>query len=121
MRIVKLNDITEIILAKNEIENKLITDGKIENSMQLSEFIDFLKMQDKIFIKSDTVIPFSIIYDILFLPEYNEYNDELIQILEDINYNLDSLQEVPVKDVYSGSLELEDFYFIVNSKYKIKK
>ena len=67
MRIIEVDDPVKIILAKQEVEQKLIDEKKLEEPMTLPDFVKSLNMQNNIYIKNDDVIPFSIIEDMLFI------------------------------------------------------
>lgn len=119
MRVIKLDSPFEILKAKEEVENKLIETKVIESPMELTEFINYLGLQNFIYIKNDTVIPFRIIDDMMFTTSSKEEVQQVIDALNLFDGNFDKLTTVSTLDVYQGKLEKVDFYFIINSEYKI--
>ena len=119
MRVIKLDSPFEILKAKEEVENKLIETKVIESSMELTEFINYLGLQNSIYIKNDTVIPFRIIDDMMFTTSSKEEVQQVIDALNLFDGNFDKLTTVSTLEVYQGKLEKVDFYFIINSEYKI--
>lgn len=119
MRVIKLDSPFEILKAKEEVENKLIETKVIEAPMELTEFINYLGLQNSIYIKNDTVIPFRIIDDMMFTTSSKEEVQQVIDALNLFDGNFDKLTTVSTLEVYQGKLEKVDFYFIINSDYKI--
>lgn len=110
MKIIEVNNPEQILEAKRILEN----------TEDLQTFVNGLELQNTIFVKDDIVIPFSIKNDLLFLIADNN-KDLLLNVLNTIDYNLDSLESISMLDVYNGKLENEEFYFIIGSDYKILK
>ena len=110
MKIIEVNNPEQILEAKRILEN----------TEDLQTFVNGLELQNTIFVKDDIVIPFSIKNDLLFLIADNN-KDLLLNVLNTIDYNLDSLECISMLDVYNGKLENEEFYFIIGSDYKILK
>lgn len=110
MKIIEVNNPEQILEAKRILEN----------TEDLQTFVNGLELQNTIFVKDDIVIPFSIKNDLLFLIADNN-KDLLLDVLNRIDYNLDSLEGISMLDVYNGKLENEEFYFIIGSDYKILK
>lgn len=119
MRVIKLDSPFEILKAKEEVENKLIETKVIESPMELTEFINYLGLQNSIYIKNDTVIPFRIIDDMMFTTSSKEEVQQVIDALNLFDGNFDKLTTVSTLEVYQCKLEKVDFYFIINSEYKI--
>ena len=119
MRVIKLDSPFDILKAKEEVENKLIETKVIESPMELTEFINYLGLQNSIYIKNDTVIPFRIIDDMMFTTSSKEEVQQVIDALDLFDGNFDKLTTVSTLEVYQGKLEKVDFYFIINSEYKI--
>lgn len=115
MRIIEVNNPEQIMFAKHELE-ALHGDMPVQN---LQTFINTLNMQNNIFIKDDIVVPFSIVSDMLFVVADNDNIKLLTGVLEQLNYKLNTLIEIPTLDVYNGKLEKYEFYFIINSKYMV--
>ena len=121
MRIIEVDDPVKIILAKQEVEQKLMDEKKLDAPMSLADFVKSLNMQNNIYIKNDDVIPFSIFEDMLFIIASKEKIDEVDSALKAINYDCSTLTEIPMLDVYQGELEKYEQYFVINSKYMVKK
>ena len=121
MRIIEVDDPVKIILAKQEVEQKLIDEKKLEEPMSLPDFVKSLNMQNKIYIKNDDVIPFSIIEDMLFIIAPKEKIEEVDSALKSIDYDCSRLTEIPMMQVYQGELEKYEQYFVIGSKYMVNK
>ena len=121
MRIIEVDDPVKIILAKQEVEQKLIDEKKLEEPMSLPDFVKSLNMQNNIYIKNDDVIPFSIIEDMLFIIAPKEKIEEVDSALKLIDYDCSRLTEIPMMQVYQGELEKYEQYFVIGSKYMVNK
>lgn len=122
MKVIELDDPIKIIMAKQDIENKLIEEGKLDDYTKLDQFILSLKLQETIYVKENTVIPFKIYSDeYLFTLGKKEDINELVSVLEEMKYDLSLLKEISIMEVYLGELAKHPTYFIVNSKYMIYK
>ena len=121
MRIIEVDDPVKIILAKQEVEQKLIDEKKLDAPMSLPDFVKSLKMQNNIYIKNDDVIPFSIIEDMLFIIAPKDKIEEVDSALKLIDYNCSRLTEIPMMKVYQGELEKYEQYFVIGSKYMVNK
>ena len=121
MRIIEVDDPIKIILAKQEVEQKLIDEKKLDAPMSLQDFVKSLNMQNNIYIKNDDVIPFSIVDDKLFIIASKEKIEEVDSALKAIDYDCSKLTEIPMMQVYQGELEKYDQYFVIDSKYMVKK
>ena len=121
MRIIEVDDPVKIILAKQEVEQKLINEKKLEEPMSLPDFVKSLNMQNNIYIKNDDVIPFSIIEDMLFIIAPKEKIEEVDSALKSIDYDCSRLTEIPMMQVYQGELEKYEQYFVIGSKYMVNK
>ena len=121
MRIIEVDDPVKIILAKQEVEQTLMDEKKLDAPMSLADFVKSLNMQNNIYIKNDDVIPFSIFEDMLFIIASKEKIDEVDSALKAIKYDCSTLTEIPMLDVYQGELEKYEQYFVINSKYMVKK
>lgn len=121
MRIIEVDDPIKIILAKQEVEQKLMDEKKLDAPMSLQDFVKSLNMQNNIYIKNDDVIPFSIVADKLFIIAPKEKIEEVDSVLKSIDYDCSKLTEIPMMQVYQGELEKYDQYFVIDSKYMVKK
>ena len=121
MRIIEVDDPVKIILAKQEVEQKLMDEKKLDAPMSLQDFVKSLNMQNNIYIKNDDVIPFSIIEDMLFIIAPKEKIEEVDSALKLIDYDCSRLTEIPMMQVYQGELEKYEQYFVIGSKYMVNK
>lgn len=121
MRIIEVDDPIKIILAKQEVEQKLMDEKKLDAPMSLPDFVKSLNMQNNIYIKNDDVIPFSIVKDMLFIVAPKEKIEEVDSALKIIDYDCSKLTEITMMQVYQGELEKYEQYFVINSKYMVKK
>ena len=121
MRIIEVDDPIKIILAKQEVEQKLMDEKKLDAPMSLQDFVKSLNMQNNIYIKNDDVIPFSIIEDMLFIIAPKEKIEEVDSALKMIDYDCSRLTEIPMMQVYQGELEKYEQYFVIGSKYMVNK
>ena len=121
MRIIEVDDPVKIILAKQEVEQKLMDEKKLDEPMSLPDFVKSLNMQNNIYIKNDDVIPFSIVDDKLFIIASKEKIEEVDSALKVIDYDCSRLTEIPIMQVYQGELEKYEQYFVIDSKYMVNK
>ena len=121
MRIIEVDDPVKIILAKQEVEQKLMDEKKLDEPMSLPDFVKSLNMQNNIYIKNDDVIPFSIIEDMLFIIAPKDKIEEVDSALKLIEYDCSRLTEIPMMQVYQGELEKYEQYFVIGSKYMVNK
>ena len=121
MRIIEVDDPIKIILAKQEVEQKLMDEKKLDAPMSLPDFVKSLNMQNNIYIKNDDVIPFGIVDDMLFIIASKEKIEEVDSVLKSIDYDCSRLTEIPMMQVYQGELEKYDQYFVIDSKYMVNK
>ena len=121
MRIIEVDDPVKIILAKQEVEQKLMDEKNLDAPMSLQDFVKSLNMQNNIYIKNDDVIPFSIVDDKLFIIASKEKIEEVDSVLKAIDYDCSKLTEIPMMQVYQGELEKYDQYFVIDSKYMVNK
>lgn len=119
MRIININNSSDFISIKDEIEAQLISENKIKSKMELQEFINFLQLQKNIYIKDDNVIPFRIYNDIILSVFDASELQHLISALEIIKYDLSNLKEIDINAVYLGELDKYEYYFIIDSTYKV--
>ena len=121
MRIIEVDDPVKIILAKQEVEQKLMDEKKLDATMYIKDFVKSLNMQNNIYIKNDDVIPFSIVDDKLFIIASKEKIEEVDYALKAIDYDCSRLTEIPIMQVYQGELEKYEQYFVIDSKYMVNK
>jgi hypothetical protein len=120
MKIVNINDIEELILAKHEIDLNLIENKEIENKMELTEFINKYATPTYIYIFNEIQIPFKLVKicseNYLFVLDKNEDNiNILINKLKLLKYNMDNLVEISTSEMMR--LNSMNNIIIHNSKY----
>ena len=122
MKIVNINDIEDLILAKHEIDLMLIDDKIIEKRTEVTEFLDKYAIPDNVYVVNGVQIPFKL-FNIhnehyLFVTNYNE--DELT-VLENkiklLKYDMNNIIELKFDDM----LKMQDInnadFIIINNKY----
>lgn len=122
MKIININDIEDLILAKHEIDLMLIEDNVIEKRTELNEFLEKYAMPTDIYIYNGLSISFKlyILHDKKYLFVTN-YNKEELNILENklksIKYDINNLINIKYSDTIN-MLDLENQNFlIINNKY----
>ena len=122
MKIVNINDIEDLILAKHEIDLMLIDDKIIEKRTEVTEFLDKYAIPYNVYVVNGVQIPFKL-FNIhnehyLFVTNYNE--DELT-VLENkiklLKYDMNNIIELKFDDM----LKMQDInnadFIIINNKY----
>lgn len=103
MKIVSINDIEDLILAKHEIDLLRIEHKEISERSDLNEFIKSYAMTDYVYLINDKHMPFSFIniYDnmYLFVTEYCEENKLLVNKLKHLKYNLNNMIKLSNSDL----------------------
>ena len=123
----KINEnVEDFVIAKNKIENDLIEEEKIEKKMTISEFLNYVNLQNSIFAineKTLIVIPFQITQlenkDIVIIYSSStneEYENQFKEKLYEINYNLENLNKIDELQMLENIFER---YFIINNKFYI--
>lgn len=118
MRYININNPDDIISAKREVEEILINKKEITEEMSLPDFINFLQLQNTIFVKDDIVIPFKIYNNFIFYVSSAD-SDDFFKVLKLIKYDLTQLKSLSNDEVYSGELDKHPIYFIIDSKYMV--
>lgn len=128
MQFVCVNNINEyledFLFAKVDVEKKLLEDNIIEKRMKLEDFILYLDLQNKIYMKGQKSIAFNILeglndtyifYSFLDLPD-----DELFKAfsakLEKIKYNFSKLTKLSNMDLLEVGA-LDNDMFILNFEF----
>ena len=103
IKIVNINDIEDLILAKHEIDLLRIDHKEINERSVLQEFITTYALTNYIYIIDDKQIPFNYvsIYDhnYLFVTEYIEENQLVINKLKQLKYDLNNLTKLSQMDL----------------------
>lgn len=128
MQFVCVNNINEyledFLFAKVDVEKKLLEDNIIEKRMKLEDFILYLDLQNKIYMKGQKSIAFNILeglndtyifYSFLDLPD-----DKLFKAfstkLEKIKYNFSKLTKLSNMDLLEVGT-LDNDMFILNFEF----
>ena len=124
MKIVNVNDIEDLILAKHEIDLILIEDKVIEERTTINGFLETYAMPKNIYMYNGISIPFKlyILHDkkYLFVTNYNKQENEVLENkLKQIKYDMNNLvqltnDEIQKMEDYSN----ENFIIIDNHYYK---
>ena len=104
MKIVNINDIEDLILAKHEIDLLRIEHEEITERSILQEFINSYASPKYIYMINDIQIPFNYIKvydnDYLFVTEYNKENIEIItNKIKRLKYNMNNLIRLTTSDL----------------------
>ncbi len=124
MKIVNINNIEDLILAKHEIDLMLIEDKVIEERTTINGFLETYAMPKNIYMYNGISIPFKlyILHDkkYLFVTNYNKQENEVLENkLKQIKYDMNNLvkltnDEIQKMEDYSN----ENFIIIDNHYYK---
>lgn len=120
MEFISVNSIGEyledFLFAKVDIEKKLLEEEKIEKRMKLEDFIIYLNLQEKVYMKGQRSIAFNILSglnnDYVFYSFLEEANEELLnsfkEKLKKIKYNFSNLNKMTNIDlIQEGALDNE--------------
>ncbi len=122
MKIVNINDIEDLILAKHEIDLMLIEDGIIDKRTEINYFLETYAMPNKVDIYNDKTIPFTL-YEIhnnkyLFVTNYNQNELDILQAkIKQIKYNLNNLIEIKFNDLIDKNNPEDNNFIVINNKY----
>lgn len=123
MKIVNINDIEDLILAKHEIDLMLIDDKIIDKRTELKEFILKYATPDNIYIFNGITIPFKLykLHDkyFLFVTNYNKNEiDILTNKIKLLKYDLNNLIEIKFTDMLTSDNSNDNVIIIDNKYYK---
>ena len=104
IKIVNINDIEDLILAKHEIDVLRIEHEELTERSILQEFINSYASPKYIYMINDIQIPFNYIKvydnDYLFVTEYNKENIEIItNKIKRLKYNMNNLIKLTTSDL----------------------
>lgn len=113
MKIININDIEDIILAKYEIDNN---NPKCEGRSDLNEFINTYCTLNDTLVIDNKLISFNYVSlfnnKYLFINDKNEL-DVIQKFLTSIKYDYNNLKEFSINELFTKN----NYYFIHNSKY----
>lgn len=117
----------EFVLAKVDVENLLIEDKFIENKMSLEEFIQYLQLQNTVYLNGTQTIAFRYIKgktsDYIFYTFSDEKTQEeaitrLKDKLSEIKYDFTKLKKLNMSDFSDFDFSNYDMFLIGQSFYK---
>lgn len=104
--------------AKKDIENYLINNKELETEFTLEEFIEFIQQDIYTYKHGKVIYIFSFYkntdtqYVFIINKQHIKTNDELINTLEKINYNFDTLPvKTPLQLVQENLVDFPYFYY----------
>lgn len=120
IKIVNINDIEDLILAKNEIETELIEKKIIEEKMSIIDFINKYAITDYVYMINEKLIPFKLLSlnkTYLFIADNNKDNlDLLLKKLKLMKYDINNKVEVNISDMLKD-IDSYDSLIIYDKKY----
>ena len=120
-----MNDYLEdFLFAKVDVEKKLLEDNVIEKRMKLEDFILYLNIQDKVYMKNQKSIAFNILKGLndtyVFYSFLETPDEELFKAfsnkLEKINYKFSKLTKMSNMDLLEEGV-LDNDIFILNFEF----
>jgi len=120
LRIININDIEELILAKYSIDKYLIENNIIESKTELNDFISNYAMTDYVYMINDKLIPFKLLsYDVNYLFITSDNKDDLKLLLEKLKlmkFDINNKVELTMEDILKD-INLYNSLIIYNKKY----
>lgn len=120
LRIININDIEELILAKYSIDKYLIENNIIESKTELNDFITNYAMTDYVYMINDKLIPFKLLsYDVNYLFITSDDKDDLKLLLEKLKsmkFDMNNKVEITTSDILKD-IDSYDSLIIYNKKY----
>lgn len=122
MKIININDIEDLILAKHEIDLILMEDKIIDKRTEVKEFMEKYAMPTNLYLYNGISIPFKLytLHDKKYLFVTN-YNKDEINVLENkikqIKYDMNNLVELTRDDANKITNIENEKIIIINNKY----
>ncbi len=122
MKIININDIEDLILAKHEIDLILIEDKVIEHRTEINEFLEKYAMPNNIYMYDGISIPFKLytLHDnkYLFVTNYNKQEIEVLENkLKQIKYNMNNLVKLTNSEIQNMQDYSKENFIIINNNY----
>ena len=122
MKIVNINDIEDLILAKHEIDLILIEDRVIEERTTINEFLEKYAMPKNIYMYNGISIPFKlyILHDkkYLFVTNYNKQENEVLENkIKQIKYDMNNLVRLTNAEIQRMEDYSNENFIIINNHY----
>ena len=111
----------DFLIAKVDVERKLLEDKVIEQRMKLEEFIIYLNIQNTIYMKGQKSVAFSIqhgqdedyiFYSLLDSDEKNDLFNSFKKKLENIKYKFDSLEKIDNMELLNLDLSKQELFML---------
>ena len=122
MKIIDINDIEDLILAKHEIDIMLMDDKVIEKRTGINEFLTTYAMPTDIYMYNGVSIPFKLFElhnnKYLFVTNYNK--EELLVLenkLKQLKYNMNNLVQISQSEMNQMQDINDENFIIINNKY----
>lgn len=118
MKIINVNDIEELIVFKYESEKK---SGK---KTDLQKYLETYTNLSKIYVtQTDEKVPFDIFTingeKVVFaIFEDDKIKNKFIDKMNSINYDMSSLKEYSIENIYTQHIQLNDIFYIDSKIYK---
>lgn len=122
MKIININDIEDLILAKHEIDLILIEDKVIEERTTINEFLEKYAMPKNIYMYNGISIPFKlyILHDkkYLFVTNYNKQENEVLENkIKQIKYDMNNLVRLTNAEIQRMEDYSNENFIIINNHY----
>lgn len=120
-----LSDFPEdLIVAKMDIEAKLLEDGKIKDKQTFQDFVANLALQDSVFMSGKNVIPFRFIDGkkdkyLIYVNDDTKHEDvfkSMITKLKSVKFDVSKLNKQSIDQMLAHDLD-KDELFIVKGQY----
>lgn len=120
-----LSDFPEdLIMAKMDIEAKLLEDGKITDKQTFQDFVANLALQDSVFMSGKNVIPFRFINGkketyLIYVNDDTKHEDvfeSMITRLRGVKFDVSKLNKQSIDQMLAHDLD-KDELFIVKGQY----
>ena len=125
LNIATLGDFPEdLIMAKMDIEEKLIEDGVIKEKQPFPDFITTLALHDSVYMKGRNVIPFRFIEGkkekyLVYVNDDKNHADvfeELIERLKSVRFDVTKFEKQDIDMMLNHDLD-KDQLFIIKGQY----
>lgn len=114
----------DLIMAKMDIEAKLLEDGIIKEKQTFQDFIMTLALQDNIYMKGRDVIPFRFIEGkqekyLVYVNDDTKHEDvfnDLLKKLKSVNFDVTKFVKQDINMMFNHDLD-KDQLFIIKGQY----
>ena len=114
----------DLIMAKMDIESKLLEDGVIKEKQTFQDFVATLSLQDNVYMKGRDVIPFRFIDGknesyLVYVNDDIKHKDaieDLLKKLKSVNYDVTKFTKQDIDMMLQHDLD-KDQLFIIKGQY----